>query len=171
MRARRAAERDAERALAMDRVTRAAEARQVGLPLPAVVADPGQVGDLVGRSGRPAGSVQRSTQQLRDYMLGRYRPPLQVLMEAYSRPVDELVRMLQCSPLEAFKLQLDAARDAAKYVHSAMPTAVQLEGPPVVGVQIAVSPEKAAAIGVATGPGFRLPKVLEHQGLSGGDDA
>jgi len=167
MRVKRARDRamaEAARRLMQGPADRAAAARQVGLPL-------GPAGDALEpieppRPGRQAGSVARHTAQWRDRMLAKYRSPLIVLAETYSRPTDELARDLGCSRADAFALQMKAADQLAPYLHSKMPTAVQLEGAPMVGVTIGVTEAKAAEIGLAQDGAFRIPKTLEHQAVS-----
>lgn len=163
-RARRQAAAEAARRLAASDTERAAEARQVGLPLgPAgEVLEPLEVGVV----GRPHGSLAKRTALMRDKLLATYRSPLVVLAEIYARPVQELRRELGCTMLEAIRLQLDAARDLAPYLHSKMPTAVQLEGAAVAPILVGVSEAQAQVIVGEQGPGFRLPRVLEHQEVS-----
>lgn len=74
--------------------------------------------------GRPPGSPNKRTKAWTDYILSRYQSPLVVLAETYSRKIGDLVTELDCDPLEAFKLQLDAARALAPYVHQKQPIAV-----------------------------------------------
>jgi len=167
-RARKAARREATRRAGLSRAELVEEARQVGLPLgPAGAALEPIDGS---KPGPKAGSVSRHTAQFRAMFLARYRSPLIGLAELYSRPVHELAREIGCNPAEALALQVKCMAEVAPYVHSKMPTAVQLDGAPPVMVGIAVTAEKAAQIGVAPGAaggGFVLPKVVEHQGGSG----
>lgn len=79
-------------------------------------------------AGRPAGSPNRSTEQWRQFLLTKYRSPLEVLCATYSRPVTDLQAELACTRLEAFKIQLDAASEAAPYLHGKMPVQVELQG-------------------------------------------
>ena len=77
--------------------------------------------------GRPPGATNKSTNDWVDYIRSRYRSPLEMLAEVFSRPVHELANELRCDRLEAFKLQLIAAKELAPYLHSKMPQAVLLE--------------------------------------------
>jgi hypothetical protein len=123
------------------------EARQERLPLAPVgelEAEP--VGVLL--EGRPAGSVARSTAEWQRFVLARYRSPLIGLAEIASRPARDLALEVGCTPHEALLLQLRAMESLAPYIHSKMPTALQVEGAPVVPMVIAVSPEMAARMGV-----------------------
>lgn len=78
--------------------------------------------------GRPAGSRNRRTQDWAEYLLSRYRSPLVVLAETYSRPAAELAAELGCSRLEAGQMQLKAAAELAPYLHGKMPVEVNLSG-------------------------------------------
>lgn len=101
------------------------------LPLPSVLTETGSengaenVSEVRGR-GRPAGAKNKSTKEWQAFLLSQYRSPLVVLAETYSRDVIELSRQLSCSLLEAFKIQLAAAKELAPYVHQKMPQAVEL---------------------------------------------
>lgn len=122
------------------------------------------------KAGRPAGSVARHTAEWRRLMLERYRSPLIVMAEAYSRPVAELAAELGCTRREAFEIQQRAAAELAPYVHSKMPIAVQGEGMPQVGITLAVSAETAAQIGMVAPP-VPLPKTVIAQQVSAEDEA
>ena len=126
------------------------EARQELLPL-APVAELDEVpGAALVSGGRPAGSVARSTAEWQAYLLQRYRSPLIGLFEVAARPARDLAAELGCTPLEAFDRQLKAMAELAPYVHSKMPSAVQLDGAPIVPVVLSVSPEMAARMGGLT---------------------
>lgn len=79
-------------------------------------------------AGRPAGSVNKRTAEWREYLLRRYRSPLEVLAEAYSRRADDLAAELGCKPVEAFGIQMRAAEALAPYVHGKMPVEVAFTG-------------------------------------------
>lgn len=74
--------------------------------------------------GRPPGARNKRTEAFRAYLLSRYRSPLTVLAETYSRPAADLARELGIKVGEAFKMQMDAARDLAPYLHSKAPIEV-----------------------------------------------
>lgn len=135
------------------------EARQAGLPLAPVTEQEDAPPEPIA-NGRPAGSVARSTAEWQRYMLTRYRSPLVVLAETYSRPLADLAEELGCTKLEAFDRQLRAAADLAPYLHSKMPVAMQVDSAPMVPVVLSVSPEMAARMGVAG--------TAQDQGVSGG---
>ena len=77
--------------------------------------------------GRPPGALNKSTSDWVDYIRSRYRSPLEMLAETFSRPVDQLADELRCKREDAFKLQLIAAKELAPFLHSKMPQAVLLE--------------------------------------------
>ena len=77
--------------------------------------------------GRPPGALNKSTSDWVDYIRARYRSPLEMLAEVFSRPVAELADELCCKREDAFKLQVIAAKELAPYLHSKMPQAVLLE--------------------------------------------
>ena len=98
------------------------------------------------KGGRPKGARNKSTEEWREYLLGRYRSPLVVLMELYSRTPQELAKELGLyvinegelvkdvngDPMlatgEAFKRQLEAAIAALPYLHQKQPIAIEASG-------------------------------------------
>lgn len=126
----------------------------VQLPLAGVALEP----DGPREGGRPAGSVARATAEWRGLILSRYRSPLIGLAETYSRPVADLARELGCTPYEAFQIQVKAMVELGPYLHGKMPTAIQLDGVPMVAVGVSVTPAMAAMLGVAAGM-----KIEEYQ--------
>lgn len=78
--------------------------------------------------GRPAGSINKRTAEMRDYILSRYTSPLIALAETYSRPVADLATELGCSKLEAFRLQQASAAELAPFLHGKMPVEVAFTG-------------------------------------------
>lgn len=78
--------------------------------------------------GRPPGARNRSTQAWRDYLLSKYRSPLEVLAETYSRSAQDLAAELNCKPAEAFAIQVKAAAELAPYLHGKMPVEVAVSG-------------------------------------------
>lgn len=141
-----------------------AEARQQLLPL-APVAEQEDLAPA-GSSpagGRPPGAVARAAADWRAFMLARYRSPLVVLAEAWSRPTQQLAAELGCTPLEAFQEQMKAAREGAAYLHSKAPVAVQVDGAAVAPVVVAVTPGIAARLGMPSAP---VIEVVEDQASS-----
>lgn len=78
--------------------------------------------------GRPKGARNRRTTDLVRFLAARgYRSPAEVLAETCSMPVEMLAKELDCGKADAFKLQLDAAKALAPYLHQRQPIAVDLE--------------------------------------------
>jgi hypothetical protein len=71
--------------------------------------------------GRPPGSPNKRTADLRRFVLARFKHPVVALMEIAGMGADELATYLGCKPVEALNLQLRALAEAAPYVDSKMP--------------------------------------------------
>jgi hypothetical protein len=82
--------------------------------------------------GRPKGSRNRRTEAITDVIRATRRDPLLVLADMAEADVSELASYLECSRLEAAKLQAAAARELAPYLHSKQPVAVAATGGDVV---------------------------------------
>jgi hypothetical protein len=123
-----------------------------GLPLGEVGRGPGPTPGTaepsVGKGGRPAGARNRRTQEWVDFIGARYRSPLVVLAEIYSRPVEDLAKALGCKKLEAFQLQLEAAKQLAPYLHQKLPLAVEFEGKNLIALTLQAAPELLRLAGV-----------------------
>lgn len=98
------------------------------LPSASAVEDASADDEAAERSGpgRPPGSRNKRTQDWVDFIGARYRSPLLFLAETFTRPVELLARELGTTKLEAFKLQVDAAKNLAPFVHQKQPLAVQV---------------------------------------------
>ena len=94
-------------------------------------ADPGAAGSRA-RGGRPKGARNKRTAAWLEFLEQRYRSPLIVLAEAWSRPVDVLAAELGCTRVEAYALQQQAAIQSLPYWHQKQPLAMQIEGKGVV---------------------------------------
>ena len=140
-------------ASALDRFRELAEARlaepgEAQLPLLPIEAPAEEGGAVEGESaalpekrgrGRPEGSLNKRTLALLNYFLSRYRDPLVVLGETYSRPLGELAGELMAilgvkeltwdQLIDLLKLQNQAASQALPYVHSKRPQDVKLDAP------------------------------------------
>lgn len=114
-----------QRLLADERT--AEEMMDAQLPLLPV---PGVEREKRGR-GRPAGSVNKSTQEWSRYIQTNYRSPLEFFAETCNRPALQLAKELDCEPLEAFKAQMICAKELAPYLHSKMPAAAGGDREPV----------------------------------------
>ena len=102
--------------------------------------------------GRPSGSKNKQTREVRDYLLRQYAHPLEVLAQIYSRPADALAAELGCSKEAAMQMQIRAAAEVAPYVEGKMPQQVQLDvngdfNLLIPGVNIAQEDARAAADG------------------------
>lgn len=76
--------------------------------------------------GRPPGSGNKSTIEWARYINARYTNPLIFLSETVNRPVEQLSKELNCSRLEAFKVQQAAAAKLLEYTNQKMPTTLEL---------------------------------------------
>ena len=153
------------------------DAEQLPL-LPVQGATPAAAQDAGGADrgpGRPRGSRNRRTEAWQDYLLGQYTSPLESLARIVSRPLAELRAELHCSWLDAAKLQLQAAKELAPYIHQKLPQAIELDSDALmflaIGKMKAGTPE-AEALDAA-----RMSMDLiedeesgEYQILSGGED-
>ena len=90
--------------------------------------------------GRPAGSKNKNTEEWRNFLMSKYRSPLEVLAETYSRSISDLAeelgylrrdsegRVLRSPKPEEFegllKIQLQCAKEIAPYLHQKMPQAI-----------------------------------------------
>lgn len=109
------------------------------LPLPPVAVETGAERESNPKGvGRPKGARNKRTQEWADFILGRYRSPLIVMAEIYSRPVEELAHETGLKRSEAIALQLRAAEALAPYVHQKLPTAIDLDAKGIVELNIGV---------------------------------
>ena len=102
-------------------------------------------------------------------MLAKHRSPLEVLAEAYSRPVKELATELGCDVLDAYKIQLLAAKELAPYIHQKMPVAVDVGGLAMMPVSLVVDPDLARQVGIDLDvDSYVVPdaEYVENQGVS-----
>jgi hypothetical protein len=76
--------------------------------------------------GRPRGASNKRTVAVRDYLLSRYRHPLETLAAFQAASVDKLAAELGCKPVEAAQLIINAADKLAPYMEGKMPVAVDL---------------------------------------------
>ncbi len=96
--------------------------------------------------GRPKGSKNKSSEEWAEYILKQYRSPLIFLAETYNRPVGLLAAELKCDRLEAFKIQMAAAKELAPYVHQKQPQALELGGEKgLVPLILGISPDFSGA--------------------------
>ena len=96
--------------------------------------------------GRPKGSKNKAAEEWGEYILQQYRSPLIFLAETYNRPVGLLATELKCDRLEAFKIQIQAAKDLAPYVHQKQPQALDIGGEKgLVGLVLGITADLGAA--------------------------
>lgn len=115
------------------------------LPSPVAIEDAAAGDEQAQRRGpgRPAGSRNRSTNDWVDFIAARYRSPLLFLAETFTRPAAQLAAELGCDRLEAFKLQVTAAKELAPYMHQKQPVAVAISAEGEVTLHL-VMPRPAA---------------------------
>ena len=115
--------------------------------------------------GRPRGSLNTSTKQLKQWLAARgYRDPLEFLAALASGDAGEIARQMDVDPMEVLKLQVKAASELAAYVHQRAPISVDAPAAsrPLIVIQAgAADPARA---------GDGAPVVLDlspqYQGLS-----
>lgn len=78
--------------------------------------------------GRPQGSRNRSTEDIRRLVLSTHRDPLMVLADFWSQPVEEIARRLGCDLLDAARLQIEAMRTGLPYLHKRQPQDIAVQG-------------------------------------------
>lgn len=74
--------------------------------------------------GRKPGARNRATREWAARILGRGQSPLEFLQSVYLEPTLALADRLACSQLEAYRLQVAAARELAPYVHRKQPVEI-----------------------------------------------
>lgn len=100
--------------------------------------------------GRPPGAGNRATREWVRHLIEKHGSPLERLLEIAATDLEELQRSLSCTKVEAFDRRLTALKEALPYLHQRLPQAIQIEGAPLMAVQIAVSGAVAARIGAAS---------------------
>ena len=114
--------------------------------------------------GRPVGALNRRTQAFRDYVLSRGVHPVDVLIEAYSRPVHDLAKELGCTALEAHTAQMNAARVVLEYTEGKMPVRMELASE---GVNLFIGRFDGAAAKVETSEYFQGVTIDDAAELNG----
>jgi hypothetical protein len=100
--------------------------------------------------GRPAGSLNKRTVEMANYLLSRYVSPLERLAQIVAAPIDELSASLGCTKLEALQ-EIRLASIALKdHLHSKMPVAVDVTNTKIIHLTITedAPPPMAANDGV-----------------------
>lgn len=99
--------------------------------------------------GRPPGAGNRATREWVRHLIEKHGSPLERLLEIAAMDPETLREQLRCDRLEVFDRQMTALKEALPYLHQRLPQAIQIEGAPLMAVQIAVSGAIAARIGAA----------------------
>lgn len=98
--------------------------------------------DARGR-GRPKGAKNKRTEAWTEFLLSNYRSPLEALAQIVAKPVVTLSKELNCSRIDAFKLQIQAAKELAPYLHQKQPTAVEMKADGAVNLGIFIGDPSA----------------------------
>jgi hypothetical protein len=124
----------------------AAAAARPALDQPALAPDlappPARIG-----AGRPPGAGNRATREWVRHLIEKHGSPLERLLEIASKDLEALREELRCDRLEAFDRQMTCLKEALPYLHQKLPQSIQVDGAPLMAVQIAVSGAVAARIG------------------------
>jgi len=124
----------------------AAAAARPALDQPALAPDlappPARIGP-----GRPAGAGNRATREWVRHLIDKHGSPLERLLEIAGMDPEQLREKLKCDRLEVFDRQLTALKEALPYLHQKLPQSIQVDGAPLMAVQIMVSGAVAARIG------------------------
>jgi hypothetical protein len=125
--------------------------------------------------GRPSGQRNKRNQRVADYLLARYRDPLEGLTQMASLGVEDIQAALGCTKLEAWQEKRLCAIAALPYLHQRQPIAVDLTNRNVVHLTINTGATEAASVG--DGETFVLGQIVEGEIMSdqslsdGGNDA
>jgi len=98
--------------------------------------------------GRPAGSRNKRTVEMANYLLSRYTSPLEVLAQIAAAPIDELSKSIGCTRLEALQEKRLAAIALKDHLHSKMPVAVDVTSRKVVYLTMELPPDPGGTGGV-----------------------
>ena len=108
--------------------------------------------------GRPSGSVNRATRQMRDFILKNYTDPavglaltgLRSNLQATIAAALAIGQHLGCKPIEALEVMRKCSAELMPYVHSKQPLAVQLTGRIAqLHIGLGQAPERLAGDGLA----------------------
>jgi hypothetical protein len=125
-----------------------ATGEQLGLLDP--VAPAGEVPRVVldgARRGRPAGSRNRRTQEIVDYLTAKYPLPLEGLLRLAAMSIDEIRAELGCSALEAGQERRHALVAVLPYIHQRQPIAVDVTNHKMVHLTIVEGGDELGASG------------------------
>jgi len=150
------------------RAERRAVAEAAAASLPAPAEQPALLPELPAprAGGRPKGASSRSTREWVRFLIETKGSPLEELLRIGFSDLEALRREIGADTrLEAFDRRLTALREALPYLHQKLPQAIQIEGAPLMAVQIAVSPALAERLA-------QRPVTIEaDQGVGEGEPA
>lgn len=115
--------------------------------------------------GRPPGARNRGVQEVADYLLSKYRDPLETLVQMAGAGVEELTAALGCSRLEAWQEMQRAAVAALPYLRQRQPQALNLGISQAVHLTLVDVPFEVAQVTMGD-----VVEVVENQRVVGGDD-
>lgn len=102
---------------------------EIAPALPMALPDEGRPADgLKAKIGRPGGARNLATRQMVEYLRRNYADPLEGMAATISRTVDDLVKELGCTKLEAFDRMQVCRRELAPYLYAKVPANLKLEG-------------------------------------------
>lgn len=119
---------------------------ELGLPLNAKVLK--LRAERTGKPGRPLNSRNKRTVEMAQYLLSRYRSPLETLAQIQSTPIKELAASIGCTQLEALQEVRLAAIALKDHLHSKMPVAVDVTNTKIIHLTITEEAPPAANDGV-----------------------
>lgn len=108
--------------------------------------------------GRPPGARNKRTLEMAQYLLSRYRSPLEGLLALANARVDELAVSLGCTKFEAMQEKRLAWMAALPYCHSKMPIAVDVTNRKIVRLIIEDDGDGA----VMEGDDFGVARIIEN---------
>lgn len=97
--------------------------------------------------GRPAGSLNRRTVEMAEYLLSKFTSPLVVLAQIAVAPIDELAASVGCTKLEALQEKRLAAIALKDHIHSKMPVAIDVTNRKIIYLTIGDIPEGDPNVG------------------------
>lgn len=104
--------------------------------------------DLGRGPGRPPGARNKRTEEWTAHILSKYRSPLEFLASTYTRSTALLAAELRCSLLDAFKMQLAAAKELSPYLHQKQPVAIDLDTSTAINLALEISSDFAGRLGL-----------------------
>lgn len=119
-----------------------------------------------GGRGRPKGSQNRTTEQMRRLFLSRHRDPLMAAGEIISTPIDVLRTQLGCDMLEAAEFWRKVLVDVLPYIHQKRPIAIEGGGVSAGVLNVIIGTPGGNPAGGEFGVSMRLVDGEQNQPLS-----